>query len=144
MIKKNLDMLLYISAIMLAIGVFLPLTTFAIIGDVSYNRIAQLESYIVILLAVSAPIFIFIKQSRFIIASVIGVWVTLLLPAIQNLMGSTDSSMLGQLSNKASAAMQDFAAEFFFNVFEFSWGGYVFLLGLILFTATGLMKGLTK
>jgi hypothetical protein len=52
--------------------------------------------------------------------------------------------MLGQLSNKASAAMQDFAAEFFFNVFEFSWGGYVFLLGLILFTATGLMKGLRK
>ena len=142
--KQNLEMMIYISAVMLAVGVFLPLTTMAVIGDVSYNRIAELESYLVILLAISAPVFLFIKQPKYILVSAIGVWVTLLFPAIKGLFQSTDSSTLGKLSAKASGAMQDFAAEMFLNIFKFSWGGYIFLLGLLLFTAACVMRSMKK
>ena len=141
---KNIDTLIYASAVLLAVGVFLPLTTLAVIGDVSYSRIAQLEAYIVILFAVSAPIFVFIRQPKFILASVIGVWVTLLLPAIKSLFKTSDGSMLGQLANKASSVMQDYAAELFFNVFSFSWGGYIFLAGLLLFSVAGVLRVLKK
>ena len=142
--KQTLEQLIYASALMLAVGVFLPLTTLAVIGDVSYNRIAQLESYVVILFAISAPVFVFIKQPKFILASVIGVWVTLFLPALKGLFKSTDSSMLGKLASKASGVMQDYAADLFLNVFSFSWGGYLFLAGLFLFTYAGVMRSLKK
>ena len=142
--KMNLDMWIYLSATLLAVGVFLPLTTMAVIGDVSYNRIAELESYIVILFAVSAPVFIFIKQPKFVLASAAGVWITLLLPALKSLFKSSDTSTLGKLSAKASGAMQDFAADLFLNVFEFSWGGYLFLLGLIVFTVACVLRGMKK
>ncbi len=142
--KQTLDMLIYVSAVMLAVGVFLPLTSLAVIGDVSYNRIAQLESYIVILFAVSAPAFVFIKQTKFTLGSVIGVWITLLLPAIQSLLKSPDNSALGKLTSKAAGKMQEYAADLFLNVFDFSWGGYIFLAGLLLFTYAGIMRALKK
>ncbi len=134
--------MLYASAMLLVVGVFLPLTTFAIIGDVSYNRVAEMESYVVILFAISAPALLFIKQQKLIFASIMGVWITLLLPAIQSLVKPEDSSMLGKLSSKASGVMQEYATNWFLNIFEFSWGGFVFLAGLILFTITGIMRAL--
>jgi hypothetical protein len=137
-------MLLYVSAVMLAVGVFLPITSMAVVGDVSYNRIAEIESYIVILLAISGPAFLFIKQHKFILASVIGVWVTLLFPALEGLFQKTDTSLMGKISSKASGAMQEFASELFLNVFQFSWGGYIFLIGLLLFTAVGILRSMKK
>lgn len=140
--KSNLNMMLYVSSVMLAVGVFLPLTSFAIIGDVSYNRAAETESYLVVLFAILAVVFQLAKQTKFIFVSVVGVWVTLLFPAIQGLFEADNTSALGKLSSKASGAMQDFAADLFLNIFEFSWGGFVFLAGLIIFTVVGISRAM--
>lgn len=138
--KKHLKTVITASAVLLSISVFLPLTRFAIVGDVSYNRIANIESYLVILFALSAPAFLYLKQARLLSISLAGVWLTLLFPALKGLFKSTDNSLVGQLSAKANQAMQDFAAELFFNVFEFSWGGYIFVVALLCFTAANLIK----
>ncbi len=36
--------------------------------------------------------------------------------------------------------MQDFAADLFLNVAEFSWGGFVLLVGLLAFTVTCILR----
>ena len=59
MTKKNLELAVYTSAILLAIGVFLPITKLPIYGEVSYNKISSFESYLVILFALSGPALFF-------------------------------------------------------------------------------------
>ena len=48
MSNKHIEIGIYISTTLLAVGVFLPLTSLPVIGDVSYNRVAEVESYIVV------------------------------------------------------------------------------------------------
>ncbi|MGY8814206.1 MAG: hypothetical protein ACKVHQ_05760, partial [Gammaproteobacteria bacterium] len=69
---------------MVAVGVFLPLASIPIYGDITYNRIASLESYIVILLSVVVVVFILIGKTRMSIFPVAGIWLTLLYPAIKS------------------------------------------------------------
>ncbi len=141
---KTIDSVLYISALLLAVGVFLPLTILPIYGEATYHRVAEMESYIVIALAISAPLFLVAGQPKLIKFSVIGIWITLLFPALKSLFESSDGGFFGELGDKASSAMNDFAADLFLNITDFHWGGIVFLLGLVFFTASGLLKSLKK
>lgn len=142
MTKKNLELAVYISAILLAIGVFLPITELPIYGEVSYNKISSIESYLVVLFALSGPAFIFLNKIKLLKLSPIGAWLVLLFPAIKSLFKSSDSSFFGEISGKASSAMQDFAGDLFLNIFEFSWGGFVFLIGLIVFTISSVTRSI--
>ncbi len=140
MAKKNLELAVYISAAMLAIGVFLPLTELPVYGGVSYNKISSIESYLVVLLALSGPIFIFLDKIKLLKISPIGAWLVLLFPAIKSLFKSGDSSFFGETVSKASSVMQDFAGNLFLNIFDFSWGGFVFLIGLIVFSISSVIR----
>jgi len=142
--KKKIEFIIYISAILLAVGVFLPLTTLPIYGDVTYNRISEVESYLVILFAVSAPVFLITGKYKLIKLSPVAVWITLLFPAIKELFKSSDSGFFGKLSDRATSAMSDFATDLFLNIADFSWGGYIFLLGLLVFTASCMLRPLKK
>ena len=140
MTKKNLELAVYISAAMLAIGVFLPLTELPVYGAVSYNKISPIESYLVVLFALSGPVFIFLSKTNLLKFSPIGVWLVLLFPAIKSLSKSGDSSLLDKAISEASSVMQDFAGNLFLNIFEFGWGGFVFLLGLIVFSISSVIR----
>lgn len=140
MSRKTISLTVYITAILLAASVFLPLTRVAIIGDVSYHRIAETEACLVVLLSLSAPALILLEKSRLTLVSVLGVWLVLLFPAIKHRFRPDDGNILSQVSERAAGVMQEFAADLFLNVAEYSWGGYVFLLGLAGFTATGIIK----
>jgi hypothetical protein len=140
MTKKNLELAVYISAAMLAIGVFLPLTELPVYGGVSYNKISSIESYLVVLLALSGPTFIFLDKIKLLKFSPIGAWLVLLFPAIKSLFKSGDSSFLGETVSEASSVMQDFAGNLFLNIFDFSWGGFVFLIGLIVFSISSVIR----
>jgi len=137
---KNLGIGVYVTAVLLAISVFLPLTSLPLIGDVSYNRVADIESYIVIAFCASAAGLLIIGQAKFTFVSAIGVWVTLLFPAIQGAFRSEDSGFLSKVTDKASSALSEFAADLFLNVTDFSWGGYIFLLALLGFTVTCVLR----
>ncbi len=49
MTKTNIEAAVYASALIVTMGVFLPLTNLSFYGGVSYNKIASIESYLVIL-----------------------------------------------------------------------------------------------
>ena len=57
--------------------------------------------------------------------------VVLLWPALKNMGGgSDDGGMLGDLMGKATDPLADFASKLFTNINDFSWGGFIFLIGL--------------
>lgn len=142
--KKNIELAIYISAVLVALGVFLPLTKLPVYGDVNYNKIAALESYLVILCALSAPALLIMGQAKKVLLSAAGVWVVLLFPAIKSLFAEKDDSFLGKMTDQATSVMTDFASELFLNVDTFSWGGFVFLIALLLLTLAAVMRSLQK
>ena len=140
MTQKKLELAVYISAVMLAIGVFLPITELPAYGEVSYNRISSIESYLVVLFALSGPAFIFLGKVKLLKFSPLGAWLVLLFPAIKSLFKSDDSSFVGEAVSEASSVMQDFAGNLFLNILDFSWGGFVFLIGLIVFSISSVIR----
>jgi hypothetical protein len=85
-------------------------------------------------LAILGPLLIVLNRAKLILVSSGGIWLTLLFPSIQEFLAPEGSSFLGDLANSAASVMQDFAADLFLNIAEFSWGGFVFLLGLLVYT----------
>ena len=75
--KKILRLLVTISSIIIVTGVFLPLASIPVYGEFSYNHIASVESHIVIIFAVLAPVLIILGKSRLIVISAAGIWTTL-------------------------------------------------------------------
>ena len=81
-------------------------------------------------------------KTKQLIFSPVGVWAVLLFPAIKNLFKSEETSFPGKATDKGKAVFQDFAGDLFLNVAEFSWGGYVFLLALLGFTVSCVLRGI--
>ncbi|GAA5214782.1 hypothetical protein ACFSJ3_05680 [Corallincola platygyrae] len=144
--SKKLELVVYISAVLLAIGVFLPLTELPVYGEVSYNKIASVESYFVILFAVLGPALLVLNKKRLLILAPIGVWLTLLFPALKGMFKDEDDSFLSTVTDKASSVMQEYAGDLildlFSNLMNFSWGGFIFLLALLTFTLSAIIKTL--
>lgn len=137
--KNLIPNLLYLATLALIVGVFLPLTSFAVIGNVSYYDAAQFEAYLVVALAITAPVLFMLKLTRLLWIPAVGVWVTLFLPWVKEIMGSGDESLVGQISNKATSVKNEFAADLFLNISEYTWGGYIFVVALVVFTLCALI-----
>ena len=137
--KNQLQLIFYCSALLLSVSMFLPLTSFPVVGDVSYYRIAQTEAWIVIAFALASPALILGGKEKWAVLSVVGVWGVLLYPALESMLESTNDSVLGKLGNQVTSAMSDFAADLFLNITDFHWGGFVFLLALASFTLCGIL-----
>ena len=84
--SKQLDIGVYISALLVAVSVALPITTLPVIGEVSYYTIAKNESYIIVALCLITPALIFMDKSKLVILPPIGVWLTLLFPAVEQML----------------------------------------------------------
>ena len=140
--NKQIDLTLYVSAVALALAVFLPLTALPVYGNVSYNGIADIESYLVILCALSGPALLFAGKQKLAFLSPLGVWLVLLFPAIQSLSEAEDTSLLGRMGNQAASVAQEYAADLFMNIGNFSWGGYVLLISLLVFTCSSILRSL--
>lgn len=143
--KFDLSMAVYVSAVMLALGVFLPLTNIPIYGDVSYHRIAKIEAYLVMVFALAAPVMLFLKQTKRLFFAPVGVWVVLLFPAIKSALTPQGSKgMFSGITDGASSVMGEFAARLFLNIANFEWGGLIFITGLLVFTVACVLKALKK
>jgi hypothetical protein len=137
--NKQLDVGVYLTGILVAFSVLLPITSLPVLGEASYYLIAEREAQIIIAFCLATPILLLLGNTRMVILPPIGVWVTLLFPAIEQLL-KQDEGLFAQATGQASRIMQDFAADLFMNVTEFSWGGYVFLAALAGFTLTCMMR----
>ena len=125
---------------MVAVGVFLSLASIPIYGDITYNRIASLESYIVIFLAVTVVILIIMRKAKMSILPVTGIWLTLLFPAIKDLFKQQeDKGIFSELASNVTDPLKDFAVNFITNITNFSWGGYVFIVGLFVLTLSSIL-----
>ena len=144
MTRHKLQLLIYLSALLLSVSVFLPLTSFPIYGEVSYYRVAQLESWLVIFFALSSPGLILAGKGQWNLFSLLSIWSVLLFPAIREALQSTNSATLGRFGNEVSAAMSDFSTNLFLNMADFHWGGYVFLVALVLFTSSSIFYFFSK
>jgi|TARA_B110000967_G_C18631905_1_gene434069 hypothetical protein len=133
--NQQLDVWVYLSGILVAFSVLLPITSLPVLGEVSYHLIAAREANIVIACCLVVPVFLLLGKPRLVILPLIGVWVTLLSPRIKQLLKS-DEGFFSQATGQANRIMQEFSADLFMNVTEFSWGGYVFLAALASFTIT--------
>lgn len=136
--KHQLQLLIYLSALLLSASVFFPLVQVPVYGVVSYYRAAEVESCLIIFFALSAPALILIGKNRWCFICAIGIWGVLLFPAIKSHIESKTSSTLQQAGNQFASAMQSIRTDFFLDITEFSWGGFVFLLALLLFTASSI------
>lgn len=135
MFKKNtLQLSIYLSALLLCAGLFLPLTGFPVVGEVSYYRIAHTESWCIIALALAAPALILAGREKWSIVCAAGVWIVLLYPAIRSALRPGNDTVLNRLGTEVTSAMVDFAGDLFMNIAEFHWGGFVLLLALLAFT----------
>jgi len=139
MTKHKLQLAIYLSALLLSLAVFLPLTSFPVYGEVSYYRIAQMEARLVIVFALCAPAFILAGKGKWSILSPAAVLLVLLYPTLQSYTQSTNQSVLNQIGNDVTAAMVDFSADLFLNITEYHWGGFVFLFALLAFTLAGIL-----
>ena len=137
--RNMLQVAIYLSALGLSAGMFLPLTSFPVYGEVSYYRIAPVEAVLVVVLALAAPALILAGLGRVSIVSPVGVWLVLLFPAIEDVLRERNSNALQQLGDGVTSAMTDFSTDLFMNIAEFHWGGLVFLVSLLVFTLTGLL-----
>ena len=139
MTKHKLQFLIYLSALLLSVSVFLPLTSFPVYGEVSYYRIARLESWLVIGFALSSPGLILAGKEKWSILSLLGVWSVLLFPAAREALQSSNASALERIGNNVTAAMSDFSTDLFLKIAEFHWGGFVFLAALLLFSSGSIL-----
>ncbi len=144
MIKKYVDMAIFISGAALAAAVFFPLTTLPVFGDVTYYRIAEIESYAVVTFALSALLLLALKKPRLTIVPAAGVWIALLSPTIQRSFDAGNDGVLAKIGRSAANAMREFAADLFVNVADFSWGGFVFLAALAAFTVSCTIRSFTR
>lgn len=143
--RGRIELWLNVSALLLAVGVFLPLTKLIIVGEVSYHDVAELEAYLIIGLAIAGQVLSRLYP-RLAVFAPLGCWVVLFYPAIEQAMKSDSGGLLSQARDRAQGAMQEFAADLLpdliSNIADFHWGGFVFLASLISFTLLGLMRSI--
>jgi hypothetical protein len=137
--NKQLDVWVYLTGILVAFSVWLPLASLPVIGEVSYHLIAEREANIVIAFCLFTPVLLLLGKSRLVILPLTCMWITLIFPAIKQFIKS-DEGFLSQATGQANRIMQEFSADLFINVAEFSWGGYVFLAALVGFTITCVLR----
>ena len=139
--NKQLDVWVYLTGILVAFSVWLPLASLPVIGEVSYHLIAEREANIVIAFCLLTPVLLLLGKSRLVILPLTCMWITLIFPAIKQFIKS-DEGFLSKATGQANRIMQEFSADLFINVAEFSWGGYVFLAALVGFTITCVLRAL--
>jgi hypothetical protein len=137
--NKKLDVWVYLTGILVAFSVLLPITSLPVMGEVSYLQVAEREANIIIAFCLVNPLFLLLGKSRLVILPLTGVWVALLFPAIKQLL-KRDEGVFSQATGQVNRITQEFAADLFMNVTEFSWGGYVFLVALVGFTITCVLR----
>ncbi len=134
--------LTYLGALLFIVGVYAPLATIPVYGDVTYYRVANVEAILVTLFAIAGPAMIFLRKEPLAFVSAVGAWGVLLFPALKGMFEKEDTSMLGKLAKKASDPLAEFAGDLFLKIDNFSWGGYILLLGLIMLTVGAVMTTL--
>lgn len=133
MMNNNNAMMVFIGTILTIIGVFLPLASF-MGSDVSYYDVGGTEKYVFLIAVIAAPVMLFLNKQKFIMASAAVAWFSLLYPVIRGWFKVENDGFLSKVSSKVGGALSDMTGSILTNVGDYSWGGFVFLIGLLVLT----------
>ncbi|UTW56140.1 hypothetical protein [Kordiimonas sp. SCSIO 12610] len=139
------DLILIIGAILTTVGAFSPMLNIAGLQNVSYADAADPEVYLLILLAIAAAVLAAVNMRKFALFPAIGAWIVMLWPILKNMGGGSDDDggLLGKITDAVSDPLQKVTEQLFSNVFDFEWGGYAFLIGMVLVLVGGIMTFLS-
>ena len=138
--NRTLHLVIYLAAVTLAAGLFLPLAQLPVIGIVSYFSIAEYESYFILVMAGLVPALLITGKEKLCFVPALGAWCSLLYPAIENQLQSGDANLLSQALGQSQRIMQEYAIDLLTNITELSWGGLLMLAGLVVLTLASLVR----
>jgi len=133
MMNNNNAMMVFIGAVLTIVGAFLPLASF-MGSDVSYYDVGGTEKYIFLIAVIAGPAMLFLNKQKFIMASAVVAWLALFYPIIKGWFKVENDGFLSKVGSKVGGALSDMAGSILTNVGDYSWGGFVFLIGLIVLT----------
>jgi len=140
MFVNNAERLTLAGSILLAVGAFAPMIKLGVLGTVSYADAASPEVYLLVLAGLAASGLIVAKLQKFTVFAMIAAWLVLLWPMLKNMGGSKDDGgLLSKVTKTVTDPLTDLASRLFTNVADFEWGGFVFILGLLLLTVGSVM-----
>jgi hypothetical protein len=124
-----------IGAILAIVGLFSPMLDIGGMGTVAYADVAETDAYIIAALAAIAVIVLFLGKTKLALPAALGAWIVLLWPLLKN-MGGEDEGIMGEVKDMVSNPAQKMAEEatekLFTNVLDLEWGGFTFLIGMLL------------
>jgi hypothetical protein len=136
---KTWKLFLYLSAIATAGGVFLPLISMPVYGEVTYFNVARDESWFIIGFALAAPAFMIVGPRVFPLICALGVWATLLSPMLRDeLQSRKKTTLLQDIENKFNEKIRGEAIDIFQQFTDLEWGGYALLAACAIFTVCSL------
>ena len=136
--KRHSETAIYLTAIGIVVGVFLPLATVPLYGDVSYFRAVPVESCILIACALSGPFFLIKRKPKLLIGSAVSIWLTVYFPELKSKFSNRTG--LERALDTVSTELSDLASDAFWQVADLQWGGYLLLGSLIAFSVSCLTR----
>lgn len=138
MTKTGVEIGIYLGAVTLAIGIFLPLAELEIVGVVNYYQVSPALAGVVLACVIVSTALMLMDRDRLILICLGGVWASFLYPLVQAQLQGPLPESRQTISEPAAEVLPQFAAEMFLRIGEFAWGGYVLLAGLACFTVSSL------
>ncbi|WP_262695477.1 hypothetical protein [Kordiimonas aquimaris] len=132
MTLNNKDYMTIAGALMVAVGAFSPMINISGLKTVTYADAADPQVYVLVILALVAGGLIFAGKQSLSMFAALGAWIVLLWPVLKNIGPEEDGGLLGKVTDAAADPLQTVAQKLFSNVLNFEWGGYVFLIGMLL------------
>jgi len=124
-----------VGAILAIIGLFSPMLDIGGMGTVAYADVAETDAYMIAALAATAVIVLLLGKTRLALPAALGAWIVLLWPILKN-MGGEDEGIMGSVkdmvSNPAQKVAEEMTEKLFTNVLDLQWGGFAFLIGMLL------------
>jgi hypothetical protein len=109
-------------------------------AEISYYRIASFESYLLVFFSITTIGLTFFKKFRWCFLPAIGIWIAVFFPEINKLyQRQIGKGFIGELVSKATDPFKKIAVDWLLNVTDFSWSGYVFLLGLLVLSLVSVL-----
>lgn len=140
MFKSTVQKITAAGAVLYSIGVFLPIASVRVIGDISYFRVDDVSAILTIVCAALALVMIGMKKEKLTAVPVVALWVVMLWPMLKDMFsGGGDGGKLGDMMGKATDPLADLAGELLSKIDILSLGGIVFVVGLLLVTVGGVM-----
>lgn len=141
--NRNISLLMFAGALMTIIGAFSPMLEVLHLKVISYADIGKPQLYLLIACALLAPALDAVRSRWGAFLAVLGVWGALCWPLIRwQLHLERERGLLGEIEKHVTDPLEEagehIAERLFLHVKDFEWGGYVFLVGIVLMTVVAL------